>query len=413
MKKGKIGLLFFCLSLFACFSLSALTGCNNDKSSFEDYTENLNANIQTSSGTLDNGMEYAIFNDRRAAITGYKGSETEIVIPDKIENKPVFAIYSEAFKDNSQIVSITLSDYILWIYSRAFAGCVNLKNINMSNRLTVIFNNAFEGCSSLTEISFPDSIEELREQAFYNCVKLSSINFPDKDKIEFHHDVFENTLWLESKESDFIVAANAIIKFNIDEDVNELVIPQGVKTIAIGASLDNSAIETLRFPSSLIDYGSIFVNLKQLNNVFVDNNNTKFASLDGVLFNKDMTYLLYYPVKKAKEIYVIPEGVTYVDSRLNHNQNLKTLIIPQTLSFDMYEIELITDELQRFNVNQNNFDTLEKQLKYVLKNIFMDCEHLETIKFKASQSELSSEVEAILKQKNDALEIVWGYGESN
>ena len=51
-----------------------------------------------------------------------------------------------------------------------------------------------------------------------------------------------------------------------------------------------------------------------LESITVDEDNPKYTSIDGVLFNKDKTHLVFYPKNRSAEEYTIPDGVTYVDT---------------------------------------------------------------------------------------------------
>ena len=49
-----------------------------------------------------------------------------------------------------------------------------------------------------------------------------------------------------------------------------------------------------------------------LESITVDKDNPNYTSVDGVLFNKEMSNLICYPINKEGEEYTIPDGVIYV-----------------------------------------------------------------------------------------------------
>ena len=81
-----------------------------------------------------NGLEYAVCIDNEGnpyiAITGYNGSDTDVVIPEYIEASgeqiAVKKINDKAFYNNDAITSITIPDSVTKIGSGAFSGCSNL-----------------------------------------------------------------------------------------------------------------------------------------------------------------------------------------------------------------------------------------------------------------------------------------------
>jgi hypothetical protein len=77
-------------------------------------------------------------------------------------------------------------------------------------------------------------------------------------------------------------------------------------------------------------FGGNCANLQAIN---VANNNLRYISIDGVLFNSDMTILLQYPCAKPEALYSIPEDVVAIgDYAFGYSRFLTTVIVPATLS---------------------------------------------------------------------------------
>ena len=80
-----------------------------------------------------------------------------------------------------------------------------------------------------------------------------------------------------------------------------------------------------------IDQTSFFY-CKELKSIEVDEANEHFASVDGVLFTKDMKKLILYPLKKTEAAYTIPEGVERIASGAFYkNETLTEVNLPSTL----------------------------------------------------------------------------------
>lgn len=69
------------------------------------------------------------------------------------------------FKNNTNIVGVSLGNFVNDIPDSAFEGCTSLKEVLCPNVVN-IGANAFKGCSSLNEFSIPDEIETIGENAF-------------------------------------------------------------------------------------------------------------------------------------------------------------------------------------------------------------------------------------------------------
>ena len=91
-----------------------------------------------------------INNDTYAVITGYKGSDTDIRIPETINGVKVAAIGNSAFSGCESLTSVVIPEGVTSIGDNAFSGCKSLANIVIPEGVTSIGYAAFCECSSLT-----------------------------------------------------------------------------------------------------------------------------------------------------------------------------------------------------------------------------------------------------------------------
>lgn len=101
-----------------------------------------------------------------------------------------------------------------------------------------------------------------------------------------------------------------------------------------------AAIKSLKIPQNIesIDGLSLFWSVK-LYTIEVDENNVKYASKGGVLFNKTLDTLIAYPMGRSVETtnsYVIPEGVKTIEQYAFTGYERKSLILPSTLETIKY-----------------------------------------------------------------------------
>ena len=100
--------------------------------------------------------------------------------------------------------------------------------------------------------------------------------------------------------------------------VDYLTIPvfiAGYPVVAIGsfAFSDNTDITIVEVPDSVTTIGdAAFSNCTSLTDINVDDSNPNYISVDGVLFNKDITELVAYPGGKTETEYIIPNSVTTI-----------------------------------------------------------------------------------------------------
>ena len=91
-----------------------------------------------------------------------------------------------------------------------------------------------------------------------------------------------------------------------------------------------SGITSINIPNSVTSIGvNVFYNCTGLTDITVDSNNSSFCSESGVLFNKDKTTLIYYPLGKNDSSYTIPDGVTVIEQYAFYcNSKLTSVTIP-------------------------------------------------------------------------------------
>ena len=95
--------------------------------------------------TYYNKFSYKIENDQ-VTITGIKTKDSDIVIPEKIENRPVTAIGTYAFFENKTLRSVVLPNTIVKLEKGAFASCKKLEEVNLPKGLTHLYSFAFSHC---------------------------------------------------------------------------------------------------------------------------------------------------------------------------------------------------------------------------------------------------------------------------
>lgn len=101
-----------------------------------------------------------------------------------------------------------------------------------------------------------------------------------------------------------------------------------------------AAIKSLKIPGNIesIDGLSLFWSVN-LYTIEVDENNVKYASKGGVLFNKTLDTLIAYPMGRSAQTtsaYVIPEGVKTIEQYAFTGYERKSLILPSTLETIKY-----------------------------------------------------------------------------
>lgn len=155
-----------------------------------------------------------------------------------------------------------------------------IKSVEFGEGVSRIGSYAFSSCSELTSVKFSEGVTEIGTQSFYNCTKISSLDFPST-----------------------------------------------LTTIDDFAFFYLPLLEEVTLPASVSRLGSApFGDCPSLRSIVVEEGNKNYASLDGVLFTKDMTRLINYPIGDGKESYTMPASVTVVGANSMRNNVVMTEI---------------------------------------------------------------------------------------
>ena len=198
-------------------------------------------------------------------------TETEIEIASEYEGKPVTGIRYEAFKDQTQLVSVKIPDSIVKIGYSAFSGCTSLESVKIPYSVTALGSNLFSNCTSLQTVELSEGLERIENNVFYGCSALREIEIPDSVN-NISSSVFERCSSLENivlpegvtrLPTTLFAFCPKLTNVTIPESVTyigervfqnspllkEVTIPDGVGEVDRFAFQDSS-IETLRLPAS-------------------------------------------------------------------------------------------------------------------------------------------------------------------
>lgn len=176
----------------------------------------------------------------------------------------------------------------------------------------------------------------------------------------YNHGIFESESRLDNYNlynsndiisDDFIVKAGVATKYTGNKSI--VVVPEGVTELAPCLFWDNQVIEEVILPDTLVNIsGDTFYNsasLKKVNipknvkfmgnnpfagcpNIEVINESPYFNLVDGILYNRDFTRLIYYPISKKDDRYEIKEGCRILGKHSFYLcDNLKEVVIPSSI----------------------------------------------------------------------------------
>ncbi len=174
----------------ASYFVTTYTVMDDETHNFEDYSYTTALYDDNQSGVIPFEVPYEVeeyvldrvgetegleFN-KAGIVTGYNGNERTVVIPEYhvVDNldgtktvMKITGIDTNAFKGNTEITGIELSDYITEIPANAFEGCSALSLVNMPGVVS-IGKEAFKNCIGIDYLFISNKIRYLGNNAFVN-----------------------------------------------------------------------------------------------------------------------------------------------------------------------------------------------------------------------------------------------------
>ena len=158
--------------------------------------------------------------------------------------------------------------------------------------------------TSNTESSHEPTSEELRSKE----LKADEENYEYKEypngtlHIVGYNGKLEDIV-IPEKHSGKLVTGIDPMAFKKCSQIKSVTISKNIQSI----SLDNTNPSKYSETPSNPFYDCIY-----MNNIYVDEANRYFTSIDGVLYNKSVTKLLFYPSHKLDKTYTVPDSVTEI-----------------------------------------------------------------------------------------------------
>lgn len=269
----------------------------------------------------------------------YRTSITQIDLPTTLKSIEKYALICK-------ISSITLPDGIKSIEKGVFEGCSQLADLTLPETVEYFDFSAIED-TAVTSLYIPRSVTQLILELEYNPFeKISEITVhPDNqfysatDGVLFNKDGTELVWYPVAKSDTEYTVPNTVRKigdyaFAFNFALTVVNVGENTETLGEKSFYGCSVIESVTIPKSLTSLGSnAFTYCKNLTSFNANPDNPVFSSLDGVLFNKEITELILYPAQRIATKYTVPPTVTSIrPSAFSDVKVLKNVVLPDGLT---------------------------------------------------------------------------------
>ena len=340
-------------------------------------------------------------------------------------NEGLLRIGLESFHRCRSLTDIYIPATVESIEWRAFAYCSSLENITVGNgSSTYVSVNGMIYSSDMTSLVvcppgrtsavIAPGTKTISEGAFNTCNKLAEINIPDSvEKIGYgaltgdslekitvsegnqHYKSVDGMLYSKdgtsfircpNKKSGNITVANGVTKivewaFMDCNDISGIKLPNSLISIEQYAFWFNtgSRLEELNIPKNVNDIDDEAIIGGALKNINVAAGNRWYRSIDGVLYNYDLTKLISCPA--AKTSLTIPDTVTEIGRAFEYSR-IENLIIPDSVKFL---------DGSAFEVSKLKTIVLSKGMTEIASHTFYNCSNLSLVKLQQGMKRIGQE----------------------
>ncbi len=278
-------------------------------------------------------------------------------------------IAERAFVDGGVSGYLTLPGSLTTLGTQAFASCLGMSGVTIPDSVRTIPDNCFEQ-TAIEVVTMSDNVESIGTRAFANNLFLTQIKLTNTAEgaatngLPSHLRELSDGAFSSSylgAEGTSVITVPGTVKnlgqgvFSGDRFLTDVVLEDGVESIGYGCFAGTS-ITKFVMPDSVThvedqlfqdteglkevvisrnlaadDLAGTFSWCFSLSKVTVPDDALNYASVDGVVYSKDLSTLVYCPTAKTGTL-SIPEGVSRIAYDAFESSKLSDVRFPSTLA---------------------------------------------------------------------------------
>lgn len=321
----------YILTFVLLFTFLFMAGC--------DSTKSIELHLDANSGMFDSGKEIIKLKSDNAS---------DFVLPQEL-SKDGYTFDGWFFDNNTFLepFSINLLNekntkkpitiYAKWLEGSGETPLKTFKVSFQTNGGTSIDPIEFEKGESFTISSEPK-----RNGFSFDGWYLDAALTVSLDTIGLTHNLDDFTLY--AKWQPIIVTEGLLFVLKTDDTYelsgytgsdSDLYIPsshQGLPVTSIGRIESTIAFTSIHLPASIDFIDDGMLSYGSLTSISVSDNSTSYKTIDGVLFDKNLETLIWYPSARGSS-YTVPEGVKHIgEGVFRSNRTISSVILPDSLT---------------------------------------------------------------------------------
>ena len=284
------------------------------------------------------GSEFSYWlNGDGIMVTGYKGTNPDVSIPESIDGKTVNKISYFTCQNLDMINTLTIPSSVTQIDGGIPLG-VNKIEVAPGNSHYVVEDGVLYSSQYDVLIKCTKEVENLviREEV----TQLANDCFFDSNIVNLT--IPETVTGTENLSIDKLPLLKSV---KIYANYNYV------------SFYDCPLLESIYLPKTIERLNNMYTynifsgNCKAIKEVIIDEANENYYSNDGIVYQNDR--MAYYPPGKTNEIYNIPENITSLMGYLE-NEYLKEIVFPSGLNDISVDCLIDCPSLNKITINENN-----------------------------------------------------------
>ena len=205
-------------------------------------------------------------------------------------SNPLFYAH-HLYLNGEEMTDLVIPDGVTSICRYAFDNCTGLTSVIIPEGVTRISSEAFRSCGNLTSVTIPPSMTTIGSMAFMWCENLNAVHISDL------------AAWCGISFQDVSGVFNYDVHLYLnDEEVKDLVIPEGVVGISKRAFLNCRHLTSVTIPRSVTNIGdNAFYGCSNLTDVYSYGNNVPSLGYDVFKNSLIASATLHVPAGSIEE----------------------------------------------------------------------------------------------------------------
>lgn len=330
-------------------------------------------------------------------------------------------IGEEAFA-YTNLTSLSIPVTVTSLGDRAFQGCENLISVSLGSGVKVLPSGLFANCTGLTSFTIPASVISIESNAFnHSGITAFAVDAASESFVALDGVVYDSSwnlvLFPDTKTSLTIPAGTTklpedffedynIVSVSVEEgntafrEVGGVLYDAGMTTIVYFADSVTSYEIPEQIPSSMSeeDFFEMLGNAKNLTEITVAAGNTSYQAKFGVVYDMDWN-IVFFPMGRTE--FIIPKEVTDLTGYgVFYGSALKTVTFEEGRTENLTLGKVSSYYGIFYGASNLEYVTLPEGTVSMARGTFMGCSALKVVNLPASLTSIANDTSMFSSAKN-------------